>query len=212
MNIIETDGLGKCYRRTWALRDCTLSIPAGSVVALVGHNGAGKTTLLNLLVGLIKPTEGSASLLGPAIKLLGTSNDAVRYAWPDALEAALELGRVGAARELLALLAGQPPGRVPPYLRAQLTRGRGLVNAVDAHHEAVETNLETAIDAFEKLGYPYWHAVTQTDLAAWHIDQHQPDAAVPLLEQAVATLTPLRAAPALTRAYGLTQAPTSVAP
>ena len=64
MNIIETHGLGKRYRRTWALRDCTLAIPAGSVVALVGHNGAGKTTLLNLLVGLIEPTEGAASLLG----------------------------------------------------------------------------------------------------------------------------------------------------
>jgi len=64
VNIIETHGLGKRYRRTWALRDCSLAIPAGSVVALVGHNGAGKTTLLNLLVGLIEPTEGSASVLG----------------------------------------------------------------------------------------------------------------------------------------------------
>jgi len=64
VNIIETAGLGKRYRRTWALRDCSLAIPAGSVVALVGHNGAGKTTLLNLLVGLIEPTEGSASVLG----------------------------------------------------------------------------------------------------------------------------------------------------
>jgi ABC-2 type transport system ATP-binding protein len=64
VNIIETHGLGKRYRRTWALRDCSLAIPAGSVVALVGHNGAGKTTLLNLLVGLIEPTQGSASVLG----------------------------------------------------------------------------------------------------------------------------------------------------
>jgi len=62
--IIETHGLGKLYRRTWALRDCSLAIPPGSVVALVGHNGAGKTTLLNLLVGLIQPTEGSVSVLG----------------------------------------------------------------------------------------------------------------------------------------------------
>lgn len=79
MNIIETEGLGKCYRRTWALRDCTLSIPAGSVVALVGHNGAGKTTLLNLLVGLIKPTEGSASLLGGQPAGSPAALDAVGY-------------------------------------------------------------------------------------------------------------------------------------
>ena len=42
--VIETTGLGKRYRRVWALADCTLSIPAGHVVGLVGPNGAGKTT------------------------------------------------------------------------------------------------------------------------------------------------------------------------
>jgi ABC-2 type transport system ATP-binding protein len=64
MNIVEIQGLGKRYRRTWALRDCSLAIPEGSVVALVGPNGAGKTTLLNLMVGLIEPTEGSVCVLG----------------------------------------------------------------------------------------------------------------------------------------------------
>jgi ABC-2 type transport system ATP-binding protein len=64
--IIEARGLGKRFRRTWALRDCSLTIPAGSIVALVGHNGAGKSTLLNLLVGLIHPTEGTVSVLGGA--------------------------------------------------------------------------------------------------------------------------------------------------
>jgi ABC-2 type transport system ATP-binding protein len=58
MNIIETRGLGKRYQNTWALRDCTFAIPAGSMTALVGHNGAGKSTLLNLLTGLVEPTEG----------------------------------------------------------------------------------------------------------------------------------------------------------
>ena len=49
--VIEADGLGKRYRRQWALTDCTLSVPAGHVVGLVGPNGAGKTTLLSLAVG-----------------------------------------------------------------------------------------------------------------------------------------------------------------
>jgi ABC-2 type transport system ATP-binding protein len=44
MNIMETRGLGKRYRRSWALRDCTLAVPAGHVAALVGPNGAGKTS------------------------------------------------------------------------------------------------------------------------------------------------------------------------
>jgi len=62
--VIETDGLGKRYRRQWALSDCTLSIPAGHVVGLVGPNGAGKTTLLNLAVGLLAPDAGTIEVLG----------------------------------------------------------------------------------------------------------------------------------------------------
>lgn len=60
---IETHSLGKRYRKKVALQNCTLRIPAGRVVALVGPNGAGKTTLLRLLVGLARPTEGSARVL-----------------------------------------------------------------------------------------------------------------------------------------------------
>jgi ABC-2 type transport system ATP-binding protein len=62
--VLETTGLGKRYRSRWALRDCTLSIPAGHVTGLVGPNGAGKTTLLNLAVGLLAPTEGEVQVLG----------------------------------------------------------------------------------------------------------------------------------------------------
>jgi len=64
MNVIETNGLDKRYGSTWALRECTLAIPAGHVAALVGPNGAGKTTLLNLAVGLAAPTAGFVSVLG----------------------------------------------------------------------------------------------------------------------------------------------------
>jgi len=64
MNIIETSGLSKRYGGTWALRECTLAIPAGHVAALVGPNGAGKTTLLNLAVGLAEPTAGGVTVLG----------------------------------------------------------------------------------------------------------------------------------------------------
>jgi ABC-2 type transport system ATP-binding protein len=63
MNVIETSGLGKRYGSTWALRECTLAIPAGHVAALVGPNGAGKTTLLNLAVGLAEPSAGVVTVL-----------------------------------------------------------------------------------------------------------------------------------------------------
>ena len=62
--VIETGGLGKRYRRLWALADCTLSVPAGHVVGLVGPNGAGKTTLLSLATGMLAPTAGTIEVLG----------------------------------------------------------------------------------------------------------------------------------------------------
>ncbi|HUN37292.1 MAG TPA: ABC transporter ATP-binding protein [Trebonia sp.] len=64
MNVIETHDLGRRYGENWALRDCTLTVSAGHLAALVGPNGAGKTTLLHLLAGLVTPTEGTATVLG----------------------------------------------------------------------------------------------------------------------------------------------------
>lgn len=61
---LSADGLGKRYRRTWALRDCDLALPAGKVIALVGPNGAGKSTFLRLAVGLLAPTTGTVRVLG----------------------------------------------------------------------------------------------------------------------------------------------------
>src|ERR1019366_8401258 len=63
MSIIEVAGLGKRYGKRWALQDCSLSIPAGHVVALVGPNGAGKTTLLHCAIGLVEPSSGRATVL-----------------------------------------------------------------------------------------------------------------------------------------------------
>jgi ABC-2 type transport system ATP-binding protein len=61
---IATVGAGHRYGDFWALRDCTLSLPAGSITAVVGPNGAGKTTLLNMLVGLLPASEGQLRVVG----------------------------------------------------------------------------------------------------------------------------------------------------
>jgi ABC-2 type transport system ATP-binding protein len=61
---VVATGLGKQYRRRWALRDCTLEIPHGRVTGLVGPNGAGKTTLLSMIVGLLAPTVGMIEVCG----------------------------------------------------------------------------------------------------------------------------------------------------
>jgi ABC-2 type transport system ATP-binding protein len=61
---VQTQARGKRYGSQWALHDCSLVIPPGSVTALVGPNGAGKTTLLHLAIGLIEPSAGEVRVLG----------------------------------------------------------------------------------------------------------------------------------------------------
>ncbi len=62
--MIEGHGLGKRFGRVWALSDCSITVPAGSLCALLGSNGAGKTTLLRILAGLSRATSGSATIDG----------------------------------------------------------------------------------------------------------------------------------------------------
>jgi ABC-2 type transport system ATP-binding protein len=62
--VIRTHDLGRSFQGRWALRHCTVTLPTGSVTALVGLNGAGKTTLLRLLAGLSRPTEGALDTAG----------------------------------------------------------------------------------------------------------------------------------------------------
>src|SRR5213080_568862 len=64
LNVLEARELGKRYGDQWALRDCTLALPAGRVVGLVGPNGAGKTTLLQLAVGMLAPSAGEIAVFG----------------------------------------------------------------------------------------------------------------------------------------------------
>jgi ABC-2 type transport system ATP-binding protein len=63
VNVIETADLGRRYGGKWALRDCTLAVPEGRLVALVGPNGAGKSTLINLVMGLASPSTGEVTVL-----------------------------------------------------------------------------------------------------------------------------------------------------
>lgn len=64
MNIINTQGLSKHYGSVKALDSLDISLESGEPIALIGPNGAGKTTLLSLLCGFIRPSAGSAQVLG----------------------------------------------------------------------------------------------------------------------------------------------------
>ena len=61
---IETHGLSKYFGQRKAVDGLTISIPAGTIAGFVGPNGAGKTTTIRLLLGLVRPSAGSATILG----------------------------------------------------------------------------------------------------------------------------------------------------
>jgi len=115
MNVIETNGLGKRYGGTWALRECTLAIPAGHVAALVGPNGAGKTTLLNLAVGLSAPTAGAVTVLGGQPAGSPAALDGIAFVAQDA-----PLYRNLPAADLLHLTRNLSRRFDQPYARARL--------------------------------------------------------------------------------------------
>src|SRR5436305_3626780 len=61
---IATHGLSKHFGQRKAVDGLTISIPTGTIAGFVGPNGAGKTTTIRLLLGLVRPSEGSATILG----------------------------------------------------------------------------------------------------------------------------------------------------
>ena len=63
MALIEASGLTKHYGQVHALEKLDLSVEPG-IIGLVGANGAGKSTLLKILLGLLEPTSGTATVLG----------------------------------------------------------------------------------------------------------------------------------------------------
>jgi ABC-2 type transport system ATP-binding protein len=71
MNVVRTHELSKSFRHTHALEKLNLEIPEGSIFALVGPNGAGKTTAIKTLMNILRPSAGSAEVLGTDSRRLG---------------------------------------------------------------------------------------------------------------------------------------------
>ena len=104
--VIETRGLTKTYGTVRALDGLDLSIPRGGVYGVLGPNGAGKSTLFRILLGLIRPSEGSATVMGGPV------------------------GQVSSMRRMGSMI--ETP-RFPPYMTArQVLRWLALEHGVGA--------------------------------------------------------------------------------
>lgn len=83
MNVIETKNLTFSYEEDQILKNVSLSVKKGEFIGIIGPNGGGKTTLLKLLMGLLRPTSGSLSVLGlppkAARKKLGYVPQVMRF-------------------------------------------------------------------------------------------------------------------------------------
>ena len=75
--MIEVDHLTKRFRNTLAVDDLSFNVREGSITGFLGPNGAGKTTTLRVVLGLVRPTSGSARILGHPYRALETPTSEV---------------------------------------------------------------------------------------------------------------------------------------
>lgn len=165
MTAIWCSGLQRRYGRRTAVDDVSLEVARGEVVGLLGPNGAGKTTVIKLLLGLVRPDAGEATLLGrpatdPAARArVGYLPELFRYQpWLSAAEVvALHVRLLGVAvpagaqRDLLALvgLAERGDDRVGGFSKGMQQR-LGLAVALVAEPELVI--LDEPTSALDPIG------------------------------------------------------------
>jgi len=77
MSTLRTQELTKSYGGRTVVRGVSLDIASGEVVGLLGPNGAGKSTTLRMLLGLVRPTHGDATVLGMPYESLDRPSRAV---------------------------------------------------------------------------------------------------------------------------------------
>jgi tetratricopeptide (TPR) repeat protein len=133
------------------------------------------------------------------------SHESVRAAFPDGVDAALALGDLDAVDRMVALFADRPPGAVPPFLHVHVRRARALAAAERGDNTEVEEDLRSAEAIMTELGYRYWQARVQLDLAEWLARQGRSDEAFASADTAAATFEDLRVGPMLARARAVSE-------
>ena len=124
---------------------------------------------------------------------LGVGFQSVKQGFVWAVEAALALGELGRADELLTMVEELPPGIRPPFLEAQVQRFRARMSDDEAGFKA-------AAGGFREYNFPFWLAVAQLEHAEWLAAHGRTAESVPLLAEAREIFARLEATPWLERA------------
>jgi ATP/maltotriose-dependent transcriptional regulator MalT len=135
--------------------------------------------------------------------ILGAVSESVKNGFGEAVEAALALGDLDKADELIRRIEDLKVGAQPPFLRAQAARFRARLSELEGKSDGVEQQFETAEQIFREYGIPFWLALTQLEHAEWLSEQGATAEGERLAEEARAAFERLEAAPWIERASRL---------
>ncbi len=132
MPVIEIEGLTKRYGSVPALSGLELTVPVGSIFGFLGPNGAGKTTTLRILVGLLRPTAGRASVFG-------------KDAWSESTDIRSRVGYVSGDVRLYEWMTGAA------FLGfCDHARGGGAADEIKRLRERLDLNLDRRIRSYSR--------------------------------------------------------------
>ncbi len=150
---------------------------------LLHHEGRDAEALATVEVALASADE------------LGRGAQAFREGFVIAVEAALSLGDVGRAEHTIDELDRVPPGKVPPWLRAQKDRLRARIEGLGSNPANVETRFKRAAATFREISTPFQLAVTLLEHGEWLIGIGRADDAAVLVTEAREIFDRLEAKP-----------------
>ncbi len=131
---------------------------------------------------------------------MGMTQEYAKQAFVTAVEAALELGDLNKAEELVAVVEALPPGSSPQFLQAQSARFRARLATNRSDAAEAERRFKGAAGLFREMAVPFYMAVTQVEHGEWLVGQGRAEEAETLLVEAREIFERLEARPWLERA------------
>ena len=177
-------------------------VPEGAdVQEIAGHEAMSAT--VRRAQGRHEETLELATLAFEARDKLDTTHPHAQRGFKEAVEAALALRDLTAARGLVEAVRTLPPGDTSPSLMAHVARFDARIAAEEGRHDVVEAGFKTAEAAFREIGLPFDLAVTLLEHGTWLLERGDRERARPLVDEAREIFDRLQATPWLERVEAL---------